>query len=330
MKPRGTRTSIDLSKHVPRAVCNLMEKISSVDGKHLALIGFGENMKWLSRLLSDKYLELFDWREEFFGYDCGNREVDDLSKSPTADFYVICADSNIEQMMAVEFLIENDILDKPIINSTTEEGFVLLKDLRPFDSIFARSKRRVGNVSHDVTALGNVVQCVHLTKHLQEPMVEFGVFNGGTASLMYETEKQNNPTRPRELFLFDTFSGIHPTLGIDKRWENCFSNNSQTEVSKKFSDTNAIIVPGDILKNLDSIPDSLSFAHIDVDTYETTSKLIPVVWDALCFGGIVLFDDYGFFPNCIPATIAVNRFFDGVDSAFLYVLPNNSCFVLKK
>ena len=325
------RLSLKLDDHIPESVRDLMEKISSVDNNPMfMLIGFGENMKWLSRLLANKGIAfcLADWREEFVKYDCGGNIVISLTEM-IADYLVICADSNAEQMMAMEFLIKNEMLGTPVINAS-REGLVLLNDLHPFDKIYARSRQRVGKQSHDITALGNVVQCVYQTRHLRTPMVEFGVFNGGTASLIYETERQQI-RNPRHLILFDTFSGIPPVLGIDTYWEKSFSNNSESEVRKRFWDAKSVeIVPGDILDNLDKIPEILSFVHIDVDTYSVTSKLLPIVWDALSFGGIVLFDDYGFFPNCMAATVAINQFFDGLDGAFFYVLPNNGCFVLKQ
>jgi O-methyltransferase len=42
-------------------------------------------------------------------------------------------------------------------------------------------------------------------------------------------------------------------------------------------------------------PQAFRFCHIDVDVYESAKQTAEWIWDRLVPGGIIVFDDYGFY-----------------------------------
>jgi O-methyltransferase len=48
------------------------------------------------------------------------------------------------------------------------------------------------------------------------------------------------------------------------------------------------------------------FVHVDVDVYQSAKDIVEWIWPKLCRGGVVVFDDYGFF-GCNGITKFVNE-----------------------
>jgi len=48
------------------------------------------------------------------------------------------------------------------------------------------------------------------------------------------------------------------------------------------------------------------FCHIDVDVYESAKDIVNWVWPRLVPGGLIVFDDYGFY-SCVGITRFVNE-----------------------
>ena len=53
----------------------------------------------------------------------------------------------------------------------------------------------------------------------------------------------------------------------------------------------------------------MSIAYIASDTLESGEILLEYIWSRLSVGGIVSVCDYGSYPNAIPLTMYVDRFF---------------------
>jgi len=51
---------------------------------------------------------------------------------------------------------------------------------------------------------------------------------------------------------------------------------------------------------------AIKLCHIDVDTYQSAKDVFMWVWPRLVTGGVVIFDDYGFW-GCEGVTTAVNE-----------------------
>ena len=42
----------------------------------------------------------------------------------------------------------------------------------------------------------------------------------------------------------------------------------------------------------DDLPEKISFCYIDLDIYEPTKHILPLVWNRLKEGGVIVIDDY--------------------------------------
>lgn len=177
-------------------------------------------------------------------------------------------------------------------------------------------------------------RCFVLWKTLQQALrlpgdfVECGVFRGGTALL--EAQTLQGLALGRRLHLFDSFAGIAETPGeIDRFQRGDFSNTSAEAVARllepyPFVRIHAGFIPGTFagLKI-----DSIAWAHIDVDTYQSVHDCISYIYPRLVPGGFMIFDDYGF-PSCVGARLAVDEAFARLPEVPL-CLPTGQCLVVK-
>jgi hypothetical protein len=64
-------TPIQVADYVPAVVRRLLGRISEEKFDRVALYGFGDNMKWIFRLLREHGRDaiLCDWRPKFIAYD---------------------------------------------------------------------------------------------------------------------------------------------------------------------------------------------------------------------------------------------------------------------
>ncbi|MCI5222092.1 MAG: macrocin O-methyltransferase [Candidatus Electrothrix sp. AR4] len=120
----------------------------------------------------------------------------------------------------------------------------------------------------------------------------------------------------RELYLFDTFSGMtEPTgndvdhFGVDasellKQEERskesmvwCLSGISEVQetMSKSsYPEKKIHYVAGDVLDTLpDNAPEKIALLRLDTDWYESTKHELETLFSRLSVGGILIIDDYG-------------------------------------
>jgi len=295
------------------------------------LVGFGRNMQWIARVLRDSNVDfqLADWRGEFFGYDCCGTSVRSLKDSTLqdADQLVLCADTLREVEESTLFLIENELISHPTVIGVDRIEFAL--PLRsPYREILAKASMRAKSMITD-EQLVDLAQIVSQTSTLESPVAEFGTLYGGTAAVWAEALLAFGE---RPLWLFDSFSGIpQATNGLDHRWTGAFAGVSLAAVRSAFSDLNFVsIVDGDILENVDQIPPVMSVAYIASDTFATGKVLLEVCWDRIERGGVLVVCDYRSYPNCVPLTVEVDRFFSKRRDAFLYRPAQLGFFAVKK
>lgn len=127
-------------------------------------------------------------------------------------------------------------------------------------------------------------------------ILEVGVWRGGTGAILCRASEPNKETK---VYLADTFEGVVKATENDTVYRG-----------GEHSDTSDLIVK-DLLKNTeasnfnilkgifpDDFPhvkiDALKLCHIDVDTYLSAKEVFDYAWPKLIVGGIVVFDDYGF------------------------------------
>lgn len=325
------RTSLTVQSYYPEQTRQLLEKLTDwPENRPIQLIGFGNDMKWLCRLLEDRISGIYDCRPEFFDYDIGDLLICDLDCITNKSSGLVVCPPELE---LIEQLLRK-IIATPALNTmpvlwNTPYAYEPLSH-EPDVRIIAKQagQRAVSVNSND--RLFNLIQAVRETKGLSGDIVECGTFEGGTASLIWETLQAQKDIR--QLFLMDSFRGMPPhRLGVDKRWGGTFSNISLTEIRNRFSTCTAVrIIDGNILDTINEVSRPISMAHIDTDTYETTLAVTRHLWPLLEPGGLLLYDDYGFLPNCLPLKIAVDDFFEDINtSAFRFFLPSNGYLVRK-
>ncbi len=152
-------------------------------------------------------------------------------------------------------------------------------------------------------------------------ILEVGVWRGGTGCLMAQRWAETGVAGT--IFLCDTFTGVVKASGHDSAY-----------VGGEHSDTSKAIVAGLVrqlgLTNVEILqgvfPDATGpriesrgfrLCHIDVDVYESAMLTFEWIWPRLVPGGIVVFDDYGFY-SCAGVTRFVNQMRGRPDRVVIY------------
>jgi O-methyltransferase len=163
---------------------------------------------------------------------------------------------------------------------------------------------------------------VSQTRNLPEgDILEVGVWRGGTGCLMARRTMLDGGSGA--VHLCDTFTGVVKAGGQDSGYVGGeHSDTSKDEVlslAKRMNLPNVRVhkgmFPDDTGRALGQC--RLRLCHIDVDVYESASQTFDWVWPRLTVGGIVIFDDYGFY-SCSGVTRFVNRMIGQPDRLVIY------------
>lgn len=148
-----------------------------------------------------------------------------------------------------------------------------------------------------------------VANHLPGDLVECGCARGGSAALMALTLRQLGERR--NMWLFDTFEGLPAPTADDPDYEiaELFTGSCLgplEEVRELFRDQG--VADGvQFVKGLfqDTIPRSpierIAFLHIDGDWYESVKVCLDALYDKVVPGGIIQFDDYGYWKGARKA-----------------------------
>ncbi|NGX28937.1 MAG: 8-demethyl-8-(2,3-dimethoxy-alpha-L-rhamnosyl)-tetracenomycin-C 4'-O-methyltransferase [Candidatus Anoxychlamydiales bacterium] len=167
--------------------------------------------------------------------------------------------------------------------------------------------------------------------------IECGVYQGKSASI-FSSILDKHDKYNKELFLIDSYEGLDSPTEEDKdiRTKKPFF----TKGGVKGHDVNTIknklnkhrcsinFIKGWIPDTFENIKNkTFSFAHIDVDLYQSTYDSLFFVYPRMEKGGIILFDDYGF-PMCTGARKAIDDFLlDKIEP--LIPLPSGQALLIK-
>lgn len=157
---------------------------------------------------------------------------------------------------------------------------------------------------------------------------ECGVYKGGTAAMMAAILKDKMPSR--KLYLFDSFEGMPETdSSRDVHKKGDFADTSAESVAAFVGCSEQCVIRKGFIPSTFSGLESniISFAHIDVDIYQSVLDAVSFVWPRLSRGGFIVFDDYGW-PSCPGARAAVDEFFAGRGVVPL-CLPSGQALVFK-
>lgn len=202
-------------------------------------------------------------------------------------------------------------------------------------------------LSSDITRMSKILAHYELYKMIRDipgAIVECGVFKG-TSLIRFATFRalfENSFSK--QIIGFDSF-GEFPETGFDadKPMRQQHINQGGPEsiskqqlldiLKQKGVDKGVHLIEGDITKTLpDYVKQHLelriSLLNLDVDIYEPSVTILEELFPRLVKGGIVMLDDYGFFPG---ETKAVDEYFKDKDIR-IRKLPfcMTPCYVVKE
>jgi hypothetical protein len=324
-------TPIQVADYVPAVVRRLLARISAENFQRIALYGFSDNMKWIFRLLQENGRDavLCDWRPKFIAYDCGGQQlvpVDSLSDD-TNTLLVVCVEEINDMKAAMRYLLDKDLTRMPAIYDRADPHRPFAQE-QPYKGIADRARARARSMISDAQ-LFDLIQFMRMTADVPGDVVEYGSLHGGSGAVLAEAL---NHYGKKPLYLLDSFEGIPQSkYGLDHRWNGAFSNNSFQEVKAAFADLdNVTVVRGNIVNTYDATSNPLSFGYLASDTLESGELLLNYMWPKLSRGGILAVCDYGSYPNCVPLTVACDRFFENKKDAMIYYPDNYGIFVVKR
>ncbi len=147
-------------------------------------------------------------------------------------------------------------------------------------------------------------------KYVSGDIVECGLGEGNTFSMLAYLAGREDSVKPRKIFGFDSFEGWpepnksdqsprNPKKGEWKVSEEMIRQRlNDACIVKNFPNLRIIVTKGflgDTLPRLSYF--DIAFLHIDVDLYEGYRDGLKYLWDMVVPGGIVTFDEYQEFPN---------------------------------
>jgi O-methyltransferase len=129
--------------------------------------------------------------------------------------------------------------------------------------------------------------------------LEVGVWNGGSGTLIATRAAELDAAAP--VYLCDTFTGVVKATADDPIYRGGEHSDAARANVERLLDRAGLrnvtilqgIFPDDTAAR---IPDqSFRFGHIDVDVFASAQQTFEWLWPRLSPGGVVVFDDYGFF-----------------------------------
>jgi len=198
-------------------------------------------------------------------------------------------------------------------------------------------------------ALLEAVRYVH-NNNIPGDFLEAGVWKGGS-SLLVAKELINLGNTVRNLYLFDTFSGM-PEPGetdISFRGENaksvftnkkisqdssnwCFASKAEVQsiIEQSNYPLNKIhLIQGKVENTIPKhAPEKISILRLDTDWYESTAHELKHLYPRLSSGGVLIIDDYGHWLGARKAVDEfiklnnINAFLHRVDSTCRLLIKN--------
>ena len=135
----------------------------------------------------------------------------------------------------------------------------------------------------------HVIECLIDTASKTSPgcFVEVGVYKGGTAWHLAKLAEQQG----REIFLFDTFTGIPYKGEFDPVTVGTFNETSFEEVKNAIP--YAKVVQGIFPQSAKDMQlPKVAFAHLDCDQYQSIKEAVQFLKPLMVPGGVMWFDDY--------------------------------------
>jgi len=167
--------------------------------------------------------------------------------------------------------------------------------------------RRHGRMLIPPLEAGQLLSLVRSTSKLGGSMAELGVFRGGSARLIAESDAS------RPLHLFDTFAGLPTPAAGDTALGA--GNFQAGQFACSLDDVRAYLgVRPNLHFHQGLFPASaagcedlrFSFVHVDVDLYDSSRAALEFFWPRMIPGGVLLSHDY---LTCAGPHRAISEFF---------------------
>lgn len=165
-----------------------------------------------------------------------------------------------------------------------------------FQEIYTAVK---ANTFVDVYRLYELWQLLEQVSHLDGDILEVGVWRGGSGCLM--AARARGLGLGTQVFMCDTFAGVANAGPRDLSYEG----GEHDDTSKAIVETLAQELELTNIELLEGIfPEDTGheladrrfrLCHIDVDVHDSARAVFEWAWPRLADGGVVVFDDYGFF-----------------------------------
>ncbi len=153
-------------------------------------------------------------------------------------------------------------------------------------------------------------------------LLEIGSWRGGSGAVLAAAMQRD---AGRRLFLADTFAGVVKASSRDTYYKGGEHANTSPELVRSLLDgmglDNVELLVGTFPDETGHAVEECLFAlcHIDVDVYQSARDAFLWVWPRLVEGGVVVFDDYGFY-GCEGVTACVEEVASELDDGI--VIPN--------
>jgi O-methyltransferase len=215
-------------------------------------------------------------------------------------------------------------------------------------------KAVVDRTMTDENRLYNLILSVrHLIRNsVKGDFIECGVWRGGSmmAMAMAALDEKNTD---RNLFLYDTFSGMTKPTSVDVDYEGVSAMKSMEEAkvgnrefsagviayasigdvkkgmeSTKYPTDKIFYIVGDVSKTLrqSEVPNEIALLRLDTDWYESTKVELEILWPRLVPGGILILDDYD---HWVGARRAVDEYFQTLDKVPLLMRMQSGRIAIK-
>lgn len=163
--------------------------------------------------------------------------------------------------------------------------------------------------------------------HLEGDCLEVGVWRGGTGALI--AHRLHDLQDDVKVYLADTFEGIVKSSDYDKDYNDGEHNDTSEQIVHTLLNdlniSNTIIIKGVFPEDSSKLipSNNIKFCHIDVDVYQSASDIVNWLWDRLCIGGVIVYDDYGF-DTCSGITKFVEEQMNRTDCMIIHNLNGHA------
>jgi O-methyltransferase len=196
---------------------------------------------------------------------------------------------------------------------------------------------RPRTMTSDMKLFALIVATRYVVEHrIPGSFVECGVWRGGSMQAVARTLLARDAA-DRDLHLFDTFEGMPPPTRRDRRHDGrpaaaVLARKRKTGAYWAVADLEDVRAgmaetaypservhfhPGLVEETIpDQAPDRIALLRLDTDWYESTRHELEHLYDRVPSGGVIVFDDYGFWEG---ARQAVDEFLERTRARLLLV-----------